>query len=248
MNNSKPDAQPVLQVEFTCKGVSKTLQFEQAIVRIGRCTKQQPCPDICVCDDTVSRAQAEIRWQGRNYWVVDTDSLTGTRVDGERLVKGEQLPLTSGATLEFGSSKAVVRIERHREGSVFDVFLCHSNGDKPRVRLLARELRKSGLNPWLDEDGLAPSMSWMDNLSSALTAIGAAAVIWGPNSPGPWQKQEIQFLQKAKVEQGVRIVPVILEGTQRDPEWFFISLLQAIDFRKPNRDSLKELVEALRQF
>lgn len=34
----------------------------------------------------------------------------------------------------------------------FDVFLAHNSIDKPQVRAIAVELKRRGLNPWLDEE------------------------------------------------------------------------------------------------
>ncbi len=42
------------------------------------------------------------------------------------------------------------------------VFLCHSSGDKPRVRALYEQLRRDGFNPWLDEKDLLGGQKWED--------------------------------------------------------------------------------------
>jgi hypothetical protein len=34
----------------------------------------------------------------------------------------------------------------------FDVFLAHNSQDKSLVRAIANELKRRGLNPWLDEE------------------------------------------------------------------------------------------------
>src|SRR6266699_3049153 len=46
----------------------------------------------------------------------------------------------------------------------FDVFLSHNGADKPFVESVARELRRQGLEPWLDRWYLVPGREWMDDL------------------------------------------------------------------------------------
>jgi hypothetical protein len=40
------------------------------------------------------------------------------------------------------------------------VFLCHSSGDKPKVRDLYRRLQQDGFAPWLDEEDLVPGQDF----------------------------------------------------------------------------------------
>jgi pSer/pThr/pTyr-binding forkhead associated (FHA) protein len=246
MNILNPSDRPTLHIELTYKGCSSQLQFNLPRLRIGRRAKAQPPPEIATDDPTVSRQHAEIVWLGKNYWLVDTDSLIGTYVNGERLLKGDRCALTTGVSLGFGETRASIRVERQSNGGQYDVFLCHSGADKRQVRLIASELRKAGLNPFIDEEGLVPSTRWITELSSVLQIIGTAAVIWGPNSPGRWQMKEIEVLQKVSVEEEVRLIPVILDDVQCDPEWpIFMDLVQQIDFRKRHQSSMNQLIAAV---
>jgi pSer/pThr/pTyr-binding forkhead associated (FHA) protein len=238
---------PVLHIELTYRGASRSLELRDSVLGIGRRSSNHPAPQIAVDDPTVSRSQAEIRWLGKNYWITDLGSLTGTYFNGERLAPGDRMPLSTGVMLRFGQTTADIRIERQQAYGEVDVFLCHSNADKSQVRQVARELRMAGLNPWLEEDEHAASAGFFPQLSSALKVIGAALVLWGPNSPGRRQAMEIEFLQKAAIEEGVLIIPVILEGVERDPEWSaFMDRLQGIDFRHKRRDAMAQLVATLR--
>lgn len=246
MEPNPADSPRVLHLEIEHNGTTQKLQFQESLLPIGRAASNRPSPKIAVNDLTVSRSQAEIRWLGRNYWIADRGSLTGTYVNGERLAPGDRVPLTTGTRLTFGNTTAIVRIERRADDVPWDVFLCHSNQDKPQVRCLANGLRNAGLNPWLDEQQLDPAVSFITEMSKAIQTIGIAVVAWGPNSPGRWQLKEIEFLQKAAVEEGVRLIPVVLEGVERDPEWpVFMDLLQRIDFRKSGSDAMRQLIEIL---
>lgn len=50
-----------------------------------------------------------------------------------------------------------------------NVFLCHSSGDKPKVRELYKLLiAESWIAPWLDEEMLLPGMDWNFEIEKAL--------------------------------------------------------------------------------
>lgn len=73
-----------------------------------------------------------------------------------------------------------------------------------------------------------------------------AAILWGPNSPGHSQVKEIDVLQKAAIQGGVRLIPIILDGVQRDPDCpVLVDLAQRIDFRKRHPDPMVRFIAAL---
>jgi formylglycine-generating enzyme required for sulfatase activity len=52
-----------------------------------------------------------------------------------------------------------------------NVFLCHSSGDKPKVREIYRRLcAEPWISPWLDEEMLIPGMDWNFEIEKALRA------------------------------------------------------------------------------
>ncbi len=53
----------------------------------------------------------------------------------------------------------------------FDVFLAHSSKDKPLIRQLYRRLKDQGINPWLDEEEIAPGTSFQDEIQQAIAQI-----------------------------------------------------------------------------
>ena len=48
------------------------------------------------------------------------------------------------------------------------VFLCHSSGDKERVRELYRQLVDDGVDCWLDEEDLLPGQDWAREIGRAI--------------------------------------------------------------------------------
>jgi pSer/pThr/pTyr-binding forkhead associated (FHA) protein/class 3 adenylate cyclase len=237
---------PVLHVRVAFNGASTDVLFDQCVLHIGRFSSKNPPADIGVHDPTVSRWHAQIRWEGRNYWVADTNSLGGTFVNGQRLLKGDWVPLSTGTRIDFGDSTATFRIERRSEGENVDVILCHSGGDRAQVLQVARELRNSGINPWWNEHGLTASTTGIAELKRVLRIAGAAAVIWGPNSPGQCQINEIEVIERAAADERVRIIPVILGGVRLDPDWpELFGHPERVDFRLGNQDPVKKLVAAI---
>lgn len=69
------------------------------LVLIGR----DPLADLTLIDDRVSRYHAELRWEGGQAWLVDLDSLNGTRAN--RLAVVGRTLVRNGDILEFGSHR-----------------------------------------------------------------------------------------------------------------------------------------------
>ena len=53
------------------------------------------------------------------------------------------------------------------------VFLCHSKGDKAKVREFYHRLGKDGVNPWLDEEDLLPGQIWEPEIRKAVKSSAA---------------------------------------------------------------------------
>ncbi len=56
------------------------------------------------------------------------------------------------------------------------VFLCHSSSDKDTVRQLYRQLRREGLDPWLDEEKLLPGQNWRVEIEQAVRSAHVIVV------------------------------------------------------------------------
>jgi hypothetical protein len=50
------------------------------------------------------------------------------------------------------------------------VFICHSSGDKERVRALYRQLQLDGVSCWFDEEDLLPGQDWAYEIGRAIQA------------------------------------------------------------------------------
>lgn len=104
------------------------------------------------------------------------------------------------------------------ENPMFDVFLAHNSVDKPQVRVIASELRRRGLNPWLDEEQIAPGESFQDAIQKAIPQIKSAAICIGSQGLGKWQLIELQTLISQFIERDIRVIPVLLPGVDKIPD------------------------------
>jgi pSer/pThr/pTyr-binding forkhead associated (FHA) protein len=78
--------------------------LEKDVVTCGR----DAGSDIFLDDVTVSRRHAEIRRNGNEFTIVDSDSLNGTFVNRNRVEKG---PLSNGDEIQIGKFKLVIFTE-----------------------------------------------------------------------------------------------------------------------------------------
>jgi hypothetical protein len=62
------------------------------------------------------------------------------------------------------------------------IFLCHSSGDKTRVRQVKTRLLADGFSRWLDEDDLLPGHDWEQEIRRAVRRSSAVLVFLSPSS------------------------------------------------------------------
>ena len=128
---------------------------------------------------------------------------------------------------------------------MFDVFLAHNSVDKPQVRAIAKELKRRGLKPWLDEEQIPPGRSFQQEIEQAIPLVKSAAIFIGSEGLGRWQVWELRSLISQCVEEEIPVIPVLLPGVDGIPERFrflqefnWVSFASGID----NLESLGRLV------
>ncbi|HEU0001770.1 MAG TPA: FHA domain-containing protein, partial [Ktedonobacteraceae bacterium] len=96
------------------------------------------------------------------------------------------------------------------------VFLCHSSGDKPAVRVLYKRLQTEGIDPWLDEENLLPGQYWEAEIRKAVEQTDVVIIclsISSINKTGFVQK-EITFaldIAEQQPEDTIFLIPLKLE-------------------------------------
>jgi hypothetical protein len=161
--------------------------------------------------------------------------------DAERL-----LDLVSSASRSGRDVLSITATNARGAYAGFDVFMCHSNEDKPVIRTINQSLRAAGVRTWFDEEQLQPGRPWQPELERQIGEVRAACVFVGRNGRGPWQDMEIRAFLSEFVNRGCPVIPVLLEGAGEAPELpLFLRQMMWVDLRSNPRASLKRLIAAL---
>ena len=94
------------------------------------------------------------------------------------------------------------------------VFVSHASEDKDRfVRAFAMQLREKGIEAWVDEWEIYPGDSLVQKIYDAgIGTAQAVLIVLSHNSVNkPWVKDELDISVIRKIEEGMRIIPVILD-------------------------------------
>lgn len=137
------------------------------------------------------------------------------------------------------------RLQPQTDSAEYDVFLAHNSQDKPQVEAIARELRRRGLNPWLDKQQIRPGQWFQDAIQRAIPAVKSAAIFVGPHGFGKWQAVELRAFISQCVETNLPVIPVLLPGVDNIPENMrFLKELKWVRFhnRIDDPEALRDLV------
>jgi TIR domain len=99
------------------------------------------------------------------------------------------------------------------------VFVSHASEDKDRfVTEFATKLRASGINAWLDKWEIQPGDSLVDKVfEKGIRAAQIVVIILSSNSiKKPWVKAEVEASIVKRIEEGIRIIPIVLDGLVGD--------------------------------
>ena len=167
--------------------------------------------------------------------------------------KSSELPsVTEGIKGDYYNEDSIgnpILGERNSQ-SDFQVFLCHSSGDKEKVRLLYTDLNRDNFNPWLDEEDLLPGMDWEAEITNAVYSSSVVLVCISNSSVAKtgFVQREIKFaLDKAdEMPEGkIFIIPVKFEecdAPNRLKKWHWVSLFESNGYEK-----LKKSLELCRE-
>ena len=128
--------------------------------------------------------------------------------------------------------------EYYPANQFYDVFLAHNSQDKPFVRQVYQQLKALGLQPWLDEEEVAPGRNFHDEIQKIIRQTKTAAIFLGPQGLGPWQKVEQESFIAEGVERNIPVIPVLLPGVAKIPdELVFLKRFSAVDFQADNDEA-----------
>jgi hypothetical protein len=126
------------------------------------------------------------------------------------------------------------------------VFLCHSSGDKERVRQLYHQLTADGVRCWFDEEDLLPGQDWESEISKAIrrSRFVLACISNSSISKSGFVQKELRLALDVAGEQpdgSTFLIPVRLEQCEipdRLKRW------QAADLFKPTPGRPTALLDA----
>jgi hypothetical protein len=129
------------------------------------------------------------------------------------LMCGTRYPMDEVRTLsreEVGKKLQMEQEEREHP----KVFVSHASEDKDRfVRTFATKLREKGIEAWVDEWEIYPGDSLVQKIYDVgIGAAHAVLIVLSRNSVNkPWVKDELDISVIRKIEEGMRIIPVVLD-------------------------------------
>jgi hypothetical protein len=91
-----------------------------------------------------------------------------------------------------------------------NVFISYSRTDQPYARQLAEEMRRRGLNVWID-DRIEQGQHWFDEIEQAIMGAHAFVVIMTPDANGSeWVRKEVLLAKR----ENKPIYPLLLSGRE----------------------------------
>jgi hypothetical protein len=97
------------------------------------------------------------------------------------------------------------------------VFVIHASEDKDRfVLAFSRDLRRSGIDAWLDLWEMLPGHSLVDKIfEEGLRNASAVIVVLSENSVDkPWVREELNAAIVKRINEGSLIIPLVLDGVK----------------------------------
>lgn len=107
------------------------------------------------------------------------------------------------------------------------VFLSFTSLDREAARTVEAGLRAAAIDVWWDEGGIGWGDDWQDKIEQALSHCGAYLILLGQGGVRRWVKPELGVAFKRHVDDGLPILPLLLDGVSPENLPSFLSLKQA---------------------
>jgi len=119
------------------------------------------------------------------------------------------------------------------------IFIAHSSLDTGFAKTLARDMKQSGVDVWIDVIDIAPNTDWNASIQEALARSHYLLVIWSKSSViSPEVLAEV-FQSKSENRQ---IIQVFKEDCKRPAQF---DRLQSIDFQQAYDEAFENLLSFL---
>jgi TolB protein len=123
-------------------------------------------------------------------------------------------------------------------------FVSYSRADLDQQRKIVTELRKRGVNAWVDTENLIPgSPAWEREIERSIRGASGVIVLLSPDSnDSQWVRRELSFAE----EIDKRLFPVHIRGDENDSIPLRLSAHQRVDLRHNFNTGLGGLADALK--
>ena len=118
-------------------------------------------------------------------------------------------------------------------------FFSYSRKDADFVIKLASDLKKAGINVWVDKLDILPGARWDDSIEKGLSNASGMLVVLSETSI---QSENVMDEVSYALEKGKRVVPLLMQNCDIP---FRLARLQYIDFTKDYTSALQFLVQTL---
>ncbi|MHA2265688.1 MAG: toll/interleukin-1 receptor domain-containing protein [Candidatus Thorarchaeota archaeon] len=131
-------------------------------------------------------------------------------------LKGEQRPITlEQVRLDekaFGVKKEMENISTRRKS----IFLSHCHQDKRFVERVADDLRKNGVNVWVDDAEIKLGDSLLEKISEGIQSVDYVAVFLSESSVNSeWVRKELEMAMNREIKgKMVVVLPVLVESCE----------------------------------
>ena len=118
------------------------------------------------------------------------------------------------------------------------IFLSHNHKDRPFVRKLSINLKKHGIESWLDEAEIGVGDSLIEKIQQAIKNVEYFAVILSPNSVNSsWVRKELEVAMSMEIERKrVFVLPILYKNCELPP---FLKTKRYADFLDSEVDQKK---------
>lgn len=107
------------------------------------------------------------------------------------------------------------------------VFLSFTSPDREQARTVVTGLQANSVDVWWDEGGIGWGDDWQGKLEQALSACSAYVILLGQGGVRRWVKPELGVALKRHVDDGLPILPLLLDDAEPESMPPFLSLFQA---------------------
>jgi hypothetical protein len=112
------------------------------------------------------------------------------------------------------------------------LFLSHSGEESSAAQAIAGDLRRAGLEVWLDTETLKPGDRWMEQIEAALGRADCFGVYIGPSGIRRWVDREVRAaLQRHLTDPSFRIIPILGPGAEPEALPPFLAQHSWLDLR-----------------